>query len=113
MSECACVYECIGDSALAARFDQAPHPVPYSLTHSLTHSPTHPPTHSLTHALTHPLTHLYVVNTGAQAIAAGMSHSMVLKTDGTVWATGRNGFGRLGDGTEIEKNTFVKVSSGQ
>ena len=38
---------------------------------------------------------------------------MVLKTDGTVWATGRNDHGQLGDGTAIDKNTFVKVASGR
>ena len=53
------------------------------------------------------------MHTGAQAIAAGGLHSMVLKTDGTVWATGRNGYGQLGDDEEIDKETFVEVSSGQ
>ena len=53
------------------------------------------------------------MHTGAQAIAAGGEHSMVLKTDGAVWATGWNHFGQLGDGTEIDKKTFMKVSSGQ
>ena len=42
-----------------------------------------------------------------------MTHSMVLKTDGTVWATGDNGYGQLGDGTTNEKRNFVKVLSGQ
>ena len=54
-----------------------------------------------------------VVHAGAQAIAAGWGHSMVLKTDGTVWATGYNGDGRLGDGTTSDKRSFVKVLSGQ
>ena len=54
-----------------------------------------------------------VVHAGAQAIAAGESHSMVLKADGTVWATGRNGSGELGDGTTSGKSSFVKVFSGQ
>ena len=58
------------------------------------------------------------MHTGVQAIAAGGSyysgcHSMVLKTDGTVWATGDNECGQLGDGTQVNKYTFVKVSSGQ
>ena len=79
----------------------------YTLTHSLTQA------HILTHSLTHTLTHLCVVHTDAQAISAGDQHSMLLKTDGTVWATGWNHFGELGDGTEIDKKTFVKVSSGQ
>ena len=38
-------------------------------------------------------------------------HSMVLKTDRTVWATGWNKYGQLGDGTTTDKNTFVNVSN--
>ena len=34
----------------------------------------------------------------AQAIAAGLAHSMVLKKNGSVWSTGRNDHGELGDG---------------
>ena len=54
-----------------------------------------------------------VVHAGAQAITAGYFHSMVLKADGTVWATGWNHFGQLGDGTRSDKSNFVKVLSGQ
>jgi alpha-tubulin suppressor-like RCC1 family protein len=36
---------------------------------------------------------------GVVAIAAGASHSLWLRSDGTVWATGYNGDGQLGDGT--------------
>ena len=50
---------------------------------------------------------------GAKAISAGYWHSLVLKTDDTVWATGMNGNGELGDGTTSDKNTFVEVFSGQ
>ena len=53
------------------------------------------------------------VHAGVQAIAAGGLHSMVLKTYGTVWATGRNIYGQLGDGTKSDKLKFVKVLSGQ
>ena len=56
----------------------------------------------------------------ATAIAAGSSYSMVLKQDGTVWATGDNAYGQLGNGTKTDRNkkpyrlTFVKVvPSGQ
>ena len=34
---------------------------------------------------------------------------MVLKTDGTVWTTGWNEFGLLGDGSQTARNTFVQV----
>ena len=54
-----------------------------------------------------------VVHAGAQAIAAGEYQSMVLKADGTVWATGYNRYGQLGDGTTSSKDSFVKVLSGQ
>ena len=54
-----------------------------------------------------------VVHAGAQAIAAGDWHSMVLKADGTVWATGWNRHGQLGDGTTWAKRDFTKVFSGQ
>ena len=48
---------------------------------------------------------------GAVAIAAGMSHSLVLGQDGSVWASGKNNYGQLGDGTMISRNVFVKVIS--
>ena len=41
----------------------------------------------------------------------GYHHSMVLKKDGTVWATGWNKYGQLGDGSTIDRSNFVKVSS--
>ena len=44
-----------------------------------------------------------------KAIAAGITHSMVLKTDGNVWVTGNNDFGQLGDGSNYESKTFVQV----
>ena len=47
--------------------------------------------------------------TGAKAIAAGSRHSMVLSQDGSVWATGRNYFGQLGDGTKVDNRNFVQV----
>ena len=47
-----------------------------------------------------------------KAIAAGFLHSMVLEEDGTVWATGRNDYGQLGDGSKISKSSIVQVSTG-
>ena len=38
---------------------------------------------------------------------------MVLKGDGTVWATGHNIDGQLGDGTTSDKSRFVEVFTGQ
>ena len=45
----------------------------------------------------------------AFAVAAGDIHSVVLKQDGSVWATGRNHKGQLGDGSTVDRNEFVKA----
>jgi alpha-tubulin suppressor-like RCC1 family protein len=45
------------------------------------------------------------------AVDAGYQHSLFLKNDGTVWAAGRNDYGRLGDGTSIQRNTAVQTIS--
>jgi alpha-tubulin suppressor-like RCC1 family protein len=46
---------------------------------------------------------------GANLIAAGESHSLALRGDGTVWAWGSNNVGQLGDGTDTERHTPVRV----
>ncbi|MBI2279657.1 MAG: T9SS type A sorting domain-containing protein [Bacteroidetes bacterium] len=45
------------------------------------------------------------------AIAAGGQHSLFLKSDGTVWACGRNSFGQLGDGTTTQRTTPVLIGN--
>ena len=57
--------------------------------------------------------HPSIAHAGAQAVSGGWWHSMVLKTDGTVWAAGKNRDGELGDGTANNQRYFVKVLSGQ
>jgi alpha-tubulin suppressor-like RCC1 family protein len=42
-------------------------------------------------------------------VAAGVYHSMALKSDGTVWAWGLNFAGQLGDGTSVDKSVPAKV----
>ena len=42
------------------------------------------------------------------AITAGAYHSIVLKNDGTVWATGLNGNGTLSNGTTTDQKVFVQ-----
>ena len=42
------------------------------------------------------------------AIACGALHTIALKSDGTVWAWGDNGYGQLGDGTYTSSNTPVQ-----
>ncbi len=44
------------------------------------------------------------------AIAAGYSHTVALKSDGTVWAYGRNYFGQLGDGTTATTPPFGRAT---
>ena len=45
-------------------------------------------------------------------ISAGQSHTAFLKSDGSVWAVGYNGSGRLGDGTTITRLNPVQVKNG-
>jgi alpha-tubulin suppressor-like RCC1 family protein len=45
-----------------------------------------------------------------QAVAVGGHHSLVLKTDGSLWAWGANGFGRLGDGTQDNRHQPIWVA---
>jgi alpha-tubulin suppressor-like RCC1 family protein len=47
--------------------------------------------------------------TGVVAISAGSSHSLAVKSDGTVWAWGSNYYGELGDGTINDSSTPVQV----
>ncbi len=42
-------------------------------------------------------------------ISAGGFHSLSLKSDGTVWAWGRNEYGQLGNGSTTDKKTSVQV----
>jgi alpha-tubulin suppressor-like RCC1 family protein len=46
---------------------------------------------------------------GAKPIAAGQYHSLARRSDGTLWAWGRNDKGQLGDGTTIDRATPVQV----
>lgn len=50
--------------------------------------------------------------TDVTAVAAGVSHSLALKSDGTIWTWGENSSGQLGDGTETLRATPVQVRAG-
>jgi alpha-tubulin suppressor-like RCC1 family protein len=43
------------------------------------------------------------------SIASGGNHALALKSDGTVWAWGKNGSGQLGDNTTNDKSLPVQV----
>ena len=42
-------------------------------------------------------------------VAAGIEFSLTLRSDGTIWASGGNEFGQLGDGTTLQRNTPVQT----
>jgi alpha-tubulin suppressor-like RCC1 family protein len=48
---------------------------------------------------------------GVIAVAAGLSHSLALSEDGSVWAWGSGGEGQLGDGRALDSSTPVQVSA--
>ncbi|OGA38117.1 MAG: hypothetical protein A3G26_01175, partial [Betaproteobacteria bacterium RIFCSPLOWO2_12_FULL_65_110] len=52
------------------------------------------------------------IGSGYSAIAAGWAHAVAIKTDGTLWTWGSNGFGQLGTGTHSEASSPVQVGSG-
>ncbi len=45
-------------------------------------------------------------------IAAGQTHTVALKSDGTLWAWGYNAHGQLGDSTTFQRNTPVQAAGG-
>ena len=55
-----------------------------------------------------------LLNWGNQikAVASGGKHSMYLRADGTLWGTGDNTYGQLGDGTTISRLSPIQVASG-
>ena len=48
--------------------------------------------------------------TGVSAVSSTLSHTLALRSDGTVWAWGYNAQGALGDGTTANRFTPVHVS---
>ena len=49
------------------------------------------------------------MSSGVRDVAAGSSHSMAIKQDGSVWGTGENLYGQLGDGSMVSKEIYVRV----
>ena len=52
-----------------------------------------------------------LIGTGYKAVAAGAYHTLGIKTDGTLWAWGRNNNGQLGDGTLVNKSRPTKIGA--
>jgi alpha-tubulin suppressor-like RCC1 family protein len=46
-----------------------------------------------------------------QKISCGSPHKLAIKTDGTLWAWGRNNEGQLGDGTSVNRLSPVQVGT--
>lgn len=46
----------------------------------------------------------------AQTVAGGAGHTVILKSDGTVWTVGANSNGELGDNTTTAKKAPLQVS---
>ena len=53
-----------------------------------------------------------IVPGNVTAIAAGTDHSLFLKSDGSLWAMGDNGYGQLGDGTTNNTNLPEQIVPG-
>ena len=54
----------------------------------------------------------YMMSKGAKTVAAGTHHSLILMTDGDVWAAGYNRHGQFGIGWTTNSRVFVQVMSG-
>jgi len=50
-----------------------------------------------------------IVSSNVIAVAAGLYHSLFIKSDGTLWAMGANDHGQLGDGTFNDRHSPVQV----
>lgn len=45
------------------------------------------------------------------AVSAGLTHALMLKKDGTLWAMGRNEYGQLGDGTSEDRGRPIMMTN--
>jgi alpha-tubulin suppressor-like RCC1 family protein len=52
------------------------------------------------------------MSSGVSSVALGEYHTCAVKTDGSLWCWGDNGYGQLGDGTNTSRTTPVQITSG-
>jgi len=50
-------------------------------------------------------------DTNWASVSAGGNHTIAIKTDGSLWAWGYNGYGQLGDGTRTDKLTPTRIGT--
>jgi alpha-tubulin suppressor-like RCC1 family protein len=48
---------------------------------------------------------------GVKAVSAGWNKTVAIKTDGSLWAWGYNGFGQLGDGTTTDRSVPTRIGA--
>ncbi|MFA5263491.1 MAG: immunoglobulin domain-containing protein [Opitutaceae bacterium] len=53
-----------------------------------------------------------ILSGNVQTVAGGDQHSLIVKTDGSLWAMGDNSAGQLGDGTTTNRTNLVQILSG-
>ena len=58
-----------------------------------------------------PKSSVTALNSPVRAVACGEDHTMFLREDGSVWATGYNLYGQLGLGHKTDQNTPVEVTA--
>ena len=51
------------------------------------------------------------INNDVKQIVCGSTHTFILKTNGTLWACGYNGYGQLGLNDTTNRNTFTQVTT--
>ena len=44
-------------------------------------------------------------------VAAGLRHVLAIKSNGTLWGWGDNGYGQLGDGTTVSRSLPVQIGT--
>ena len=52
-----------------------------------------------------------ILSSGVEQAVGGYYHSLILKTDGSLWSMGQNGYGQLGDGTITNRNAPTQILS--